>query len=104
MRMSNMGISHAEIKGSTSTMMRILEQFRNHELKVILLNTYHAGSGIDMSCATDVVIFHNMGLDKMQAVGRAQRVGRTTPLHIHNLCYPDEMSEVNASVNHNATT
>jgi SNF2 family DNA or RNA helicase len=97
MRMSNMGISHAEIKGSTSTMMRILEQFRNNEIKVILLNTYHAGSGIDMSCATDVVIFHSMGLDKMQAVGRAQRVGRTTPLHIHNLCYPDEMSEVSTA-------
>lgn len=96
-RLSSMGISHAEIKGSTSTMMRILEQFRNNEIKVILLNTYHAGSGIDMSCATDVVIFHSMGLDKMQAVGRAQRVGRTTPLHIHNLCYPDEMSEVTAT-------
>lgn len=94
MRLSNMGISHAEIKGSTATMMRILEQFRNNEIKVILLNTYHAGSGIDMSCATDVVIFHSMGLDKMQAVGRAQRVGRSAPLHIHNLCYPDEMSEV----------
>lgn len=103
MRMSNMGISHAEIKGSTSTMMRILEQFRNNEIKVILLNTYHAGSGIDMSCATDVVIFHSMGLDKMQAVGRAQRVGRTTPLHIHNLCYPDEMSEVNTTAYHTTT-
>lgn len=96
-RLVNMGVSHAEIKGSTSTMMRILEQFRHGNIKVILLNTYHAGSGIDMSCATDVVIYHSMGLDKMQAVGRAQRVGRTTPLHIHNLCYPDEMSEVSAN-------
>ena len=101
-RLTNIGISHAEIKGSTSTMMRILEQFRNGELKVILLNTYHAGSGIDMSCATDVVIYHNMGLDKMQAVGRAQRVGRTTPLRIHNLCYPDEMSEVSTQNTNNA--
>jgi len=32
-----------------------------------------------------------MGLDKTQAVGRAQRVGRTSPLTIHNLCYPHEL-------------
>lgn len=84
-------ISHAEIKGSTPYMMKLLERFRDGQLRVILLNTHHAGSGIDISCATDVVIFHSMGLDKMQAVGRAQRVGRTVPLHIHNLCYPNEM-------------
>lgn len=91
--LSSKRIPFAEIKGSTSVMMNILERFRNRELRVILLNTFHAGSGIDMSCATDVVIFHSMGLDKMQAVGRAQRVGRTTPLVIHNLCYPNEMDD-----------
>lgn len=90
-RLEREGVSHMEIKGSTGTMMRILERFRNSELRVILLNTYHAGSGIDISCATDVIIFHSMGIDKTQAVGRAQRVGRTQPLHIHNLCYPNEM-------------
>jgi hypothetical protein len=85
-------ISYAEIKGSTATMMKILERFQQGHLRVILLNTHHAGSGIDISCATDVVIFHQMGSDKVQAVGRAQRVGRTQPLHVHNLCYPHEIS------------
>lgn len=90
-RLQEANITHAEIKGSTAQMVKILERFRSGELRVILLNTYHAGSGIDISCATDVVIFHAMGLDKTQAVGRAQRVGRTTPLHVHNLCYAHEM-------------
>lgn len=90
-RLTDANISHAEIKGSTPQMMKILERFRSGELRVILLNTYHAGSGIDISCATDVVIFHSMGLDKTQAVGRAQRVGRTTELRVHNLCYAHEM-------------
>lgn len=85
------GVSFAEIKGSTAQMMRILERFENRQLRVILLNTHHAGSGIDISSATDVVIFHKMGADKVQAVGRAQRVGRTTSLVVHNLCYPHEM-------------
>jgi len=90
-RLQNEGITHAEIKGSTGQMMRILDHFKNGELRVILLNTYHAGSGIDISFATDVIIFHSMASDKIQAVGRAQRVGRTEPLHVHNLCYPHEM-------------
>lgn len=84
-------ISYAEIKGSTAVMMRILQRFQDGQLQVILLNTHHAGSGIDISCATDVVIFHQMGTDKVQAVGRAQRVGRTETLNVHNLCYPHEM-------------
>lgn len=100
-RLVNEGISHAEIKGSTSQMMNILQRFRDGQLQVILLNTYHAGSGIDISFATDVIIFHNMGLDKVQAVGRAQRVGRVDPLAVHNLCYPHEM---NAQENINAMT
>lgn len=84
-------ITHTEIKGSTSHMMRILDDFVAKHIKVILLNTYHAGCGIDISSATDVIIFHSMPQEKIQAVGRAQRVGRTEQLTIHNLCYPHEM-------------
>lgn len=89
-------ITHCEIKGSTTHMMHILEDFNNNRLKVILLNTSHAGFGIDISGATDVIIYHSMPQEKIQAVGRAQRVGRTETLTIHNLCYPHE---VNSSIN-----
>ena len=84
------GIKHCEIKGTTAHMMNILEEFKNNRMKVILLNTTHAGFGIDISCATDVIIYHSMPQEKIQAVGRAQRVGRQEALHIHNLCYPHE--------------
>lgn len=79
------------LKGNTSHMMTILDKFKNGELKVIILNTQYAGSGIDINYASDVIIFHSMGYDKQQAIGRAQRVGRTEPLIIHNLCYEDEI-------------
>lgn len=84
-------ITYGEMKGTTGHMMNVLEQFKSGQIKVILLNTYYAGSGIDISFATDVVIFHSMGLDRMQAVGRAQRQGRTSQLHIHTLLYPHEI-------------
>ena len=94
-RLANMlrenNIPFSELKGSTAQMMRILERFRDGELRIILLNTYYAGSGIDISCATDLVLFHNMGIDSIQAIGRAQRVGRREPLHIHTLLYSTEM-------------
>jgi len=84
-------ISYAELKGHTGHMMNVLESFKSGKLKVILLNTYYAGSGIDINYATDVVIFHSMGIDKQQAVGRAQRVGRNETLIVHNLCYDHEI-------------
>ena len=85
-------ISTSELKGTTQQMAKILDRFKNGELKVILLNTCHAGSGIDISCATDVVIFHNMGSRSEQAIGRAQRVGRLNTLTVHRLHYPHEMT------------
>ena len=86
------GIQFALMKGHTSEMMKTLGMFKSGAIPVILLNTHYAGSGIDISCATDVVILHSMGLDKTQAVGRAQRVGRTDHLTVHNLCFAHEIT------------
>ena len=79
------------LKGNTSHMVNVLNKFKNGELNIIFLNTQYAGSGIDISDATDIIIFHKMGIDKEQAIGRAQRVGRTSELYIHNLCYDHEL-------------
>tara|TARA_Y100000389_G_scaffold83399_1_gene79966 strand:- start:14433 stop:16193 length:1761 start_codon:yes stop_codon:yes gene_type:complete len=84
-------ISYAEIKGTTNCMRNILERFRNGSLKVILLNTIYAGSGIDISFATDVILYHNLGIESTtQAIARAQRYGRTTSLTVHQLLYEHE--------------
>jgi len=88
-------ISYSEMKGSTSHMMSILKNFNEGNIKVILLNTNYAGFGIDINTATDVIIYHKMPNEKSQAVGRAQRVGRTETLTIHNLCYSHELNNVN---------
>jgi superfamily II DNA or RNA helicase len=79
------------LKGNTLHMMNVLEKFKKGEIKIILLNTQYAGSGIDINYATDVIIYHSMGLEKQQAIGRAQRVGRTEQLYIHNLAYEHEI-------------
>lgn len=87
-------ITFSEMKGNTRHMMNILNNFQNGLLQVILLNTNFAGSGIDISFATDVIIYHTMGLAKQQAIGRAQRVGRNDVLNIHYLCYEHEIENI----------
>jgi SNF2 family DNA or RNA helicase len=89
------GITFAELKGNTSHMMNVLKDFKNGSINVILLTTQYAGYGIDINYATDVIIFHSMAVDKQQAIGRAQRVGRTNNLIVHNLCFEHELEEHN---------
>jgi SNF2 family DNA or RNA helicase len=89
-RLSESTLNYELLKGNTTHMMNILDKFRSGNLNIILLNTQYAGSGIDISCATDIIIFHKMGADKQQAIGRAQRVGRQSQLFIHNLYYEHE--------------
>lgn len=86
-------ITFAELKGNTSHMMNVLKDFKNGVINVILLTTQYAGYGIDINYATDVIIFHSMAVDKQQAIGRAQRVGRTNNLIVHNLCFEHELEE-----------
>lgn len=83
-------ITYSEIKGNTACMRNILDKFREGTFNVILLTTSYAGSGIDISFATDVIIYHKMDNDKIQAVGRAQRAGRKNKLTVHNLLYEHE--------------
>ncbi len=87
------GVTTSELKGNTHQMAKILERFNNGELRVILLNAFYTGSGIDISNATDVILFHSMGSYNEQAIGRAQRVGRTEQLTVHRLCYPHEINQ-----------
>jgi len=89
-KMNENNINYDFLKGNTSHMLNILDKFKNGLLNVILLNTQYAGSGIDISFATDIIIYHSMGIDKQQAIGRAQRVGRKDKLYIHNLIYEHE--------------
>lgn len=90
-KMDSLNIKYEFLKGNTSHMMNVLDNFKKGIFNIILLNTQYAGSGIDINYATDVIIFHSMGIDKQQAIGRAQRVGRNSELYIHNLCYEHEI-------------
>lgn len=80
-----------ELKGSSGHMQQIIDRFRNGRTRVLFLHAHFMGSGIDLSMASDVILYHAMPDHEEQAVGRAHRVGRTSALRVHKLCFPDEM-------------
>lgn len=72
-----------------------VEKFNNifDGINVMLMNSIRYGAGLNLQKSTDIVIFHKLNefLDE-QVIGRAQRIGRTEPLHVHHLEYGDNSS------------
>ena len=91
-RLRTENVSYSLLRGNSNVMSSVLEHFKNGNTRVLLLNTVHAASGIDISCATDLILVHDLGHGRTQAVGRCNRHPRTTSLRIHQLCYPHEIN------------
>ena len=84
--------SHAILKGTTATVQKTLRDFEAGRTPIIMLNGENFGAGMNLHVATDIIIYHQLGSHELfkQIVGRAYRVGRTCPLHIHELVYEGE--------------
>lgn len=77
-------IQYHEPKGTADTIHKYVEQFKSGKCPVLLLNASRYASGIHLPETTDIVFYHTMSQDiEMQVIGRAQRIGRTSPLRIH---------------------
>ena len=79
-------ISFVEVKGCDVQRQNKIERFRQREVKVAFLNSKVDSSGINMKETTDIILYHTMDeFVRRQIVGRANRIGRTHPLTVHNL-------------------
>jgi SNF2 family DNA or RNA helicase len=78
---------------TTAKTENTLDKFKNGSISVILLNAENNGAGLEIPEATDVVLYHEMNKNlELQAISRAQRIGRTQPLQIWKLKYEHEYS------------
>lgn len=79
-------IHFGEIKGSIVAREKIIQEFKEQDLNVLFINSLDSGAGINLQEATDLILFHPI-CDSIftQIRGRAYRIGRTLPLHIHHL-------------------
>ena len=74
------------IKGTTQQMQKTINDYKIGDLQVIFLNSKFNGSGINLQETSDIIIYHEMSdSTKTQIIGRANRIGRTSPLYVHHL-------------------
>lgn len=77
--------------GNANTITRIVNWFNEGRLKVLLVNASLYGCGLNLMGATDMVFFQKRGADQeSQLIGRAYRLGREHPLHVHRILHEHE--------------
>lgn len=82
-------ITYHELKGVGY--QKYINEFKKGIYNVILLNARYNGAGIDLSEATDVIMYHRQEKTiETQNIGRAQRFGRNSQLTVHFLEYENE--------------
>jgi len=74
--------------------LREIEGFRAGKVRFLVTCPSHMASGVDLSCATDMVLIGGVPRHSaptiQQMVGRCQRPPRVTPLRLHALLSPAE--------------
>ena len=87
---------HLTTRGITIYQLTDSQEFNSAELKrfkegdgILMLNSEKHCAGINIQETTDLIFFHRLSRDSIeaQAIGRAQRFGRTHSLNVHYLTY-----------------
>jgi SNF2 family DNA or RNA helicase len=85
------GIKVATVKGNKDHISSTLKQFEKGDIQVLLMNSMHAGVGMDLKSATHVVLMHLMKTEEeRQIIGRAIRLGRNEQLNLVRLLHEGE--------------
>ena len=86
-------ISFKKLSGQSTSISNTIHKYNNGEIKVLLLNSTHHGTGLNLEKTTDLIFYHQMSSDmNKQIIGRAQRLGRNSQLNIHHLHYKNEIN------------
>jgi SNF2 family DNA or RNA helicase len=90
---AEMNIQVKQLKGNKDVINSTLKQFAAGKIQCLLLNAHYAGAGLNITAATHVILTHAMTLEEeKQILGRAYRLGRTTPLNYYKLLHAGETS------------
>jgi hypothetical protein len=85
-------MSYEYVKGNTNQINCTIDRYKNGNTRILLVNTQHFGSGLNLENTSDMILFHKFDTEiEKQVIGRAQRYGRKDPLNIHYLLYENEM-------------
>jgi SNF2 family DNA or RNA helicase len=80
------------IKGNGNQIAATVRRYKGTELDVLLVNTRHYATGMNLENTSDIVMFHKHdSQQEQQIIGRAHRYGRIDPLNVHYLLYENEI-------------
>jgi hypothetical protein len=81
------------LQGNHSEISRVVKLFTESVVGcVLIINSINHCSGLNLQSSTDLIFVHKI-LDnniESQVIGRGQRLGRTSTLRVHYLCYENE--------------
>jgi SNF2 family DNA or RNA helicase len=82
------GISHHTLRGNKDVVASIIKSFEKGEKRALFLPTETMGAGLNLVGATHIILLHAMTPEEeKQAIGRAYRLGRSSPLHVIRLLH-----------------
>lgn len=82
----------AVLKGSVREIANTIDNFRNSDINILIINSYNYCAGFNAEFISDIIFMHNMLNENKfaQILGRMQRANRTFSGHVHYLAYRDE--------------
>ena len=76
----------ATLQGNKDVIAHLLDNFAKGATKILFLNSRNAAAGINIPAATHLILLHKMAQEEeKQILGRAYRMGRTSPLNFIQL-------------------
>jgi len=88
------GIKCQTVNGSQARITKVLREFAEGKHTVLFLNARNMGTGLNITSATHVMMFHKMSKElETQIIGRAVRLGRAAPLEVIHLLHDNELRE-----------
>jgi len=95
--LSTTNVRVKQVQGNKDVINGTLKSFEKGDTRVLLLNSIMAGAGLNITAATHVILLHAMNHEEeKQILGRAYRIGRTSPLSMIRLLHPDELTDTHS--------
>jgi SNF2 family DNA or RNA helicase len=94
-KMRETNLTFATLNGSNARINKLLREFNDSKHQTLFLNARNMGAGLNIETATHVVLFHKMAQElESQIIGRANRLGRSTPITVVHLLHENEIANV----------
>lgn len=91
--LDSLRMKYSHLKGNGNVIRSMVDKYKNGDTNVLLVNSRHYGSGLNLENTTDIIMFHKFDNEvEKQVIGRAHRLGRKEPLNLWYFLYTNEVA------------